>query len=132
MTHTLDLAALKKQYDELKAKNLDLNLTRGKPSTEQLDFSNALLSLPEQGKIKDKTGADVRNYGNLRGIEDIREIWAELLGVGLDNIIAGDSSSLNIQFDIISWTYIFGNQDSPKPWSQEEDLKWLCPVPGYS
>lgn len=131
MTHTLDLAALKKQYDELKAKNLDLNLTRGKPSTEQLDFSNALLSLPEQGKIKDKTGADVRNYGNLRGIEDIREIWAELLGVGLDNIIAGDSSSLNIQFDIISWTYIFGNQDSPKPWSQEEDLKWLCPVPGY-
>ena len=104
MTHTLDLAALKKQYDELKAKNLDLNLTRGKPSTEQLDFSNALLSLPNS--VKDKTGTDVRNYGNLRGILDIREIWAELLGVDVDNIIAQDSSSLNIQFDIISWTYI--------------------------
>ena len=131
MTRTLDLAALKKQYDELKAKNLDLNLTRGKPSTEQLNFSNALLSLPSEDNIADKTGTDVRNYGNLRGILDIREIWAELLGIDADNIIAQDSSSLNIQFDIISWSYIFGNQDSPMPWSQEEELKWLCPVPGY-
>ena len=63
----------RQQYQELKARNLNLDLTRGKPSSEQLDFSNALLSLPGEGDYKDKTGADVRNYGNLQGIADIRD-----------------------------------------------------------
>ena len=55
------------RYDELKARNLNLNLTRGKPSSEQLDFSNALLALPGEDHTTDSTGADVRNYGNLEG-----------------------------------------------------------------
>ena len=121
----------RQQYDELKARNLNLDLTRGKPSSEQLDFSNALLSLPGEGDYTDNTGADVRNYGGLTGIADIRELWAEALGIDPDNLIAGDSSSLNIMFDLISWSYIWGNNDSPRPWKDEETVKWICPVPGY-
>ena len=121
----------RQQYDELKARNLNLDLTRGKPSSEQLDFSNALLSLPGEGDYTDNTGTDVRNYGGLTGIPDIRELWAEALGIDPDNLIAGDSSSLNIMFDLISWSYIWGNNDSPRPWKDEETVKWICPVPGY-
>ena len=121
----------RQQYDELKARNLSLDLTRGKPSSEQLDFSNALLSLPGEGDYTDNTGADVRNYGGLTGIADIRELWAEALGIDPDNLIAGDSSSLNIMFDLISWSYIWGTNDSPRPWKDEERVKWICPVPGY-
>ena len=121
----------RQQYDELKARNLNLDLTRGKPSSEQLDFSNALLSLPGEGDYTDKNGTDVRNYGGLTGIPDIRELWAEALGIDPDNLIAGDSSSLNIMFDLISWSYIWGNNDSPRPWKDEETVKWICPVPGY-
>ena len=121
----------RQQYDELKARNLNLDLTRGKPSSEQLDFSNALLSLPGEGDYTDNTGADVRNYGGLTGIPDIRELWAEALGIDPENLIAGDSSSLNIMFDLISWSYIWGNNDSPRPWKDEETVKWICPVPGY-
>ena len=121
----------RQQYDELKARNLNLDLTRGKPSSEQLDFSNTLLSLPGEGDYTDNTGADVRNYGGLTGIPDIRELWAEVLGIDPDNLIAGDSSSLNIMFDLISWAYIWGTNDSPRPWKDEETVKWICPVPGY-
>ena len=121
----------RQQYDELKARNLNLDLTRGKPSSEQLDFSNALLSLPGEGDYTDNTGTDVRNYGGLVGIPDIRELWAEALGIDPDNLIAGDSSSLNIMFDLISWAYIWGTNDSPRPWKDEERVKWICPVPGY-
>ena len=121
----------RQQYEELQARDLNLDLTRGKPSSEQLDFSNALLSLPGEGDYKDKTGADVRNYGNLQGIADIRELWAEALGIDPANLIAGDSSSLNIMFDLISFAYIWGTNDSPRPWKDEETIKWLCPVPGY-
>ena len=119
------------RYDELKARNLNLNLTRGKPSSEQLDFSNALLALPGEDDYTDSTGADVRNYGNLEGIRDIRDLWAEALGLDPDSLVAEDSSSLNIMFDLISWSYIWGNNDSERPWKDEEQVKWICPVPGY-
>lgn len=117
-------------YEELKAAGLKLDLTRGKPSSEQLDFANDLLSLPGKNYTT-PGGVDVRNYGGLNGITELRELWGELIGVPAENIMAGDASSLNIMFDLISWSYTFGNNDSPKPWSVEDDLKWICPVPGY-
>ena len=119
------------EYDDLKAKNLNLNLTRGKPSAEQLDFADELLALPGRGEYTAADGSDVRNYGNLKGIPDIRAIWAELLDLPVELIYAEDSSSLNIMFDLVSWSWIFGNNDSERPWSAEEHVKWICPVPGY-
>lgn len=122
---------VREEYETLKARNLDLDLTRGKPSSEQLDLSNDLLELPGKSNYVDAAGTDVRNYGNLKGIKDIREIWGELIGVPVDNLYAEDSSSLNIMFDLISWSFIFGNNDSERPWREEETVKWICPVPGY-
>ena len=122
---------MREEYEALKARNLNLDLTRGKPSAEQLDLSDDLLELPGTGNYVDATGADVRNYGNLQGIKDIRDIWGEVIGVPAENLYAGDSSSLNIMFDLISWSYTFGNNDSERPWSAEETVKWICPVPGY-
>lgn len=123
-------ADIQKQYDELQAKGLQLDLTRGKPSAEQLDLAQDLAALPG-ANYKDSKGTDCRNYGGLTGISDIRELWAEVLGVPASQVIAGDESSLNIMFDLISYAYIFGTPDSPHPWKDEETVKWLCPVPGY-
>lgn len=125
-----DLAQLREAYAELKARGLALDLTRGKPSAEQLDFANPLLGLPAPD-YRAADGEDVRNYGNLAGIADIREIWAELLELPVAQVLAGDSSSLNMQFDLVSWAMQFGTVDSPRPWQEEPVLKWLCPVPGY-
>ncbi len=124
-------AKVREEYETLKSRNLNLDLTRGKPSSEQLDLSNDLLELPGKGNYVDADGTDVRNYGNLKGIRDIREIWGDLIGVPVKNLYAEDSSSLNIMFDLISWSYIFGNNDSERPWREEETVKWICPVPGY-
>lgn len=124
-------AKVREEYETLKARNLDLDLTRGKPSSEQLDLSNDLLELPGKDTYVDASGTDVRNYGNLKGIKDIREIWGDLIGVPVNNLYAEDSSSLNIMFDLITWSYLFGNNDSQAPWRDEETVKWICPVPGY-
>ena len=121
----------RKNYEELKAKGLKLDLTRGKPSAEQLDLADELLSLPGVDNYTDKNGTDLRNYGNGEGIADIRELWGELLGINPAQLLAADSSSLNIQFDLISWSCAFGNNDSEKPWFADEQRKWICPVPGY-
>ncbi|STC69405.1 aminotransferase [Corynebacterium pilosum] len=122
---------VREQYEQLKASGLKLDLTRGKPSAGQLDLSDELLGMPGAGTYTSSNGEDVRNYGNLTGIVDIRAIWADLLGVDVDNIYAGDSSSLNIMFDLVTWSYLFGNNDSERPWREEETVKWICPVPGY-
>ena len=122
---------IKAAYEDLKAQNLNLDLTRGKPSSEQLDFSDELLNLPGAGNFIADDGTDCRNYGGLVGITDIRKIYAELLGIPLTNIISGDSSSLNMEYDMINWAYVFGTQDSERPWKDEETVKWICPVPGY-
>ena len=125
-----DKAEISAAYEELRGAGLNLDLTRGKPSAEQLDFSTDLLCLPGENFLS-PSGLDVRNYGGLIGITELRVLWANLLNLPADLVLACDSSSLNIMFDLISWSYTFGNNDSPKPWAVEEDVKWICPVPGY-
>ncbi|MDO5031823.1 aminotransferase class I/II-fold pyridoxal phosphate-dependent enzyme [Corynebacterium sp.] len=127
-----DLATqVRKEYEELKARGLQLDLTRGKPSKSQLTLSNDLLELPGAGNYVDAAGNDVRNYGNLEGIKELRQLWGKLTNTDPELLVAGDSSSLNIMFDLVSWSYTFGNNDSERPWSQEETVKWICPTPGY-
>jgi hypothetical protein len=83
-------------YRALLAKGLKLDLTRGKPSPAQLDLSNELLELPGEGKYTDSTGTDCRNYGGTQGLPAIRTIFAPLLNVPVDQLVAGDNSSLSI------------------------------------
>jgi len=128
-----DLATLLEQqqaaYAELKARGLTLDLTRGKPSAAQLDLSDELLNLPRG--FKDSTGTDVRNYGGLAGLAELREIFAELLWVEPEQVIAGGNSSLTMMRDCLIFMLLFGARDSDRAWSKENTIKFICPVPGY-
>ena len=116
-------------YADLKARGLTLDLTRGKPSSAQLDLSADLLRLPTS--TKDRAGVDVRNYGGLEGLTELREIFAELLWVDLDQVTCQGNSSLTLMHQVISWMMLWGGPDSERPWRDEESVRFVCPVPGY-
>ncbi|MBS9374265.1 aminotransferase class I/II-fold pyridoxal phosphate-dependent enzyme [Rhodococcus sp. B50] len=118
-------------YDRLKSEKLTLDLTRGKPSPEQLDLSAELLSLPGTDDFRDGNGTDTRNYGGLTGLPELRAIFAELLNIPVENLVAGNNASLEIMHDLVVWSLLHGTVDSPRPWSQESVVKFLCPAPGY-
>lgn len=117
------------EYDKLKACNLSLDMSRGKPAAAQLDLSNGILTTPINNYINCE-GNDVRNYGILTGIKECRQLFSKLLGIKEDNIIIGGNSSLNLIYDAIARYYIFGKLGST-PWSKLDKVKFLCPVPGY-
>ncbi|CAN5507023.1 aminotransferase [soil metagenome] len=127
-----------RNYAELQAKKLTLDLTRGKPSPEQLDLSNALLELPGRDGYRDGEGTDTRNYGGLHGLHglpELRTIFGELLGIPVPNLIAGNNASLEMMHDIVVFSMLHGGVDSPRPWIRElhegNGVKFLCPSPGY-
>lgn len=116
-------------YAALKARGLSLDLTRGKPAAAQLDLSEELLSLPRG--FKDAAGVDTRNYGGLEGIQELREMFAELLWVEPGQVVAGGNSSLVMMREVLVDLWLHGGVDSERPWSQEEKVTFICPVPGY-
>lgn len=121
---------LASEYAALAGTGLALDLTRGKPSPEQLDLSERLLALPGEGDhLSGKT--DVRNYGGGAGLPELRSIIAELLGVDSGRVVAQDNASLSIMYDLLAFAMLFGTPDSDRPWKDEPQLRWLCPVPGY-
>ncbi len=119
-----------RHYADLQAKHLKLDLTRGKPAAEQLDLSNALLRLPGDD-YRDAEGTDTRNYGGQHGLPELREIFGELLGIPVPNLIAGNNASLEMMHDAIVFAMLHGTVDSPRPWKDEVAVKFLCPAPGY-
>ena len=121
----------RRDYDDLRAKNLSLDLTRGKPSAEQLDLSNALLHLPGDADYRDDEGTDTRNYGGQHGLPGLRAIFSELLGIPVPNLIAGNNASLELMHDAVVFSMLYGTVDSPRPWVREDAVKFLCPAPGY-
>ncbi|OBK79665.1 aminotransferase class I/II-fold pyridoxal phosphate-dependent enzyme [Mycobacterium sp. 1164985.4] len=121
----------KRNYAELQAKALKLDLTRGKPSAAQLDLSNKLLELPGAEDFRDGDGTDVRNYGGVHGLPELRAIFGELLGIPVQNLLAGNNASLELMHDVVVFSMLHGGPDSPRPWVQEPVVKFLCPAPGY-
>jgi DNA-binding transcriptional MocR family regulator len=133
--HRPELEALherhRQDYAQLRCKALALDLTRGKPSPEQLDLANRLLCLPGDS-YRDTDGTDTRNYGGLHGLPELRAIFGELLGIPVPNLIAGNNASLEFMHDVLMYSLLHGGADSPRPWLHEQDgIKFLCPVPGY-
>ena len=120
-----------RNYAELQAKKLSLDLTRGKPSSAQLDLSNALLGMPGEGDFRDDDGTDTRNYGGQHGLTGLRAIFGELLGIPVPNLIAGNNASLELMHDIVVFSMLHGGVDSSRPWIAEPTVKFLCPSPGY-
>ena len=122
--------ALTKEYEELKSQNLKLDLTRGKPSSEQLDLADALDGILE-GELTDAAGIDTRNYGGLRGIISARQMGANLLGTDVANTMSVGNSSLNIMYMVMLNNYLYGSRGKDTAWNQLKAPKMLCPVPGY-
>ncbi len=123
------LAEKREEYAALQARALTLDLTRGKPSSAQLDLSDALLALPTT--TTDRSGADVRNYGGLEGLAELREIFAELLWVEVDQVVCGGNSSLTMMHQVLVDLLLHGGPGSERPWKDEPVVKFICPVPGY-
>lgn len=120
-----------KEYEDCKAKGLKLDMSRGKPGREQLDLSMGLLNMrisPDDTKVD---GVEARNYGELMGLPAARRLFAELLGVKYEQVFAGGNASLTLMYDLIAKAYTHGLLHSEKPWSKLDNVKFLCPAPGY-
>ena len=127
-----EYASLKKQYENEKGKGLSLNMARGKPGKAQLDLSLGMLDvINSSSEFVGADGMDCRNYGILKGIDECRRLFAEILGVDKENVMVGGSSSLNMMFDTISCMMTKPIAEGCKPWYEVENRKFLCPVPGY-
>ena len=123
-----ELENVKKEYEDIKALNLSLNMARGKPETNQLDLSLDLLdAIKKEDLVKHY---DYMNYGGLDGIDEMKDLFGELLHATHDQLIIYGNSSLNIMFDQISRGYSHGYLGNT-PWCKEDKVKFLCPAPGY-
>lgn len=127
-----EYSSLEKLFEETKGKKLSLNMARGKPGKEQLDLSLGLLDvINSKSDFIGEDGMDCRNYGVLKGIDECRRLFGEMLGVNYQNVMVGGSSSLNMMFDTISCMMTKPIVDGCKPWYEVKNRKFLCPVPGY-
>ncbi len=130
-----ELQALKKEleakYREFQAKDLNLNMARGKPCVEQLNLSMGMMDvLCGESDLTCDDGTDCRNYGVLDGIKEAQELLADMMEVPSDQIIIYGNSSLNVMYDTIARSMTHGVMGST-PWAKLDKVKFLCPVPGY-
>ncbi|MEG0571391.1 MAG: aminotransferase class I/II-fold pyridoxal phosphate-dependent enzyme, partial [Oscillospiraceae bacterium] len=123
---------LMKIYDEYKSRGLALDMSRGKPSKDQLDLSLPMLeTLKSTDILKAENGLDARNYGMLDGLPEAKRLFSEILNIEAKNIIVGGTSSLNLMYDTVARAMSFGVYEGCTPWNKLEKVKFLCPVPGY-
>ena len=121
--------AVLSEYNDIKAKGLNIDMSRGKPGGDQLDISNDMLNVFDDGNFKTEAGFDVRNYGLLQGIPECQKLFAELLDVKPEMVIVGGNSSLSLMYDYVSQCMFLGAGFTP--WSKQGTVKFLCPCPGY-
>ena len=123
--------ALQKELERLSERHLDLDMSRGKPCTDQLDLVSGLFQrmLTPEEYLSD--GEDVRNYGELAGLPAARRLFADILGCRPSQVFVGGNASLQLMYDTITKAYTHGLLHSDRPWHMERIVKWLCPSPGY-
>ncbi|MEX2335435.1 MAG: aminotransferase class I/II-fold pyridoxal phosphate-dependent enzyme, partial [Pseudohongiella sp.] len=122
------------QYQQIQAKKLNLDLTRGKPATAQLALSDALDGIL-QGNYSCADGSDARNYGGALGIPEARQFAADYLGAKPSQVLVGGNSSLQLMYQVVTNAYYHGVNNSEQAWIKEAGsagkIKFLCPAPGY-
>ncbi len=123
--------AAKDEYNTFCTEDLDLDMSRGKPSSVQLNVTEGLLSALKTSEDCYGEEGDYRNYGILNGIPEARKLFAELFEVDPDNVVVGGNSSLNMMYDTLVTAMLFGVPGSSRPWCREDKVRWLCPAPGY-
>jgi len=123
--------SLSKEFDQIKEKELKLDMSRGKPSQAQLDLSMGMMDvLSSETNLFCSEGVDCRNYGVIDGIKEAKQLFADMMEVPKDNIIIFGNSSLNVMYDTVARAMSRGILGST-PWSKLDSVKFLCPVPGY-
>ena len=129
-----ELLTLKKEldqkYDEVKAKGLKLDMSRGKPSASQLDMEMDFMGILKNTSLMSEAGIDCRNYGLLDGIPEARRLLGDMLGISPDRVIICGNASLTVMYDAVARSMMFGVLGST-PWCKLDKVKFLCPVPGY-
>ncbi len=123
--------AVEQKFQALKAKNLKLDMSRGKPGKEQLDLVSDMLTVLSKPEDCIIDGFDVRNYGELTGLPCAKAFFAELLGCKPEECFIGGNASLTLMYDTVSKAYTHGLLHSEKPWCKLDKVKFLCPSPGY-
>jgi aspartate/methionine/tyrosine aminotransferase len=123
-------AELDRRFAGFKERKLALDMTRGKPSAEQLDLSNELITILQPGDYFALDGTDCRNYGGLDGLPEAKRLFADFMGVAPTEILIGDNSSLALMHDAIARALSHGVPGGDGPWARGP-VKFLCPVPGY-
>ena len=119
------------EYEDAKGKGLSLNMARGKPGYDQLDMEMDFLNaVTMEDSLFAEDGTDCRNYGGLLGLPEARKLMGDVVGVPAENVIIFGNASLNIMYDMVARSELFGVLGST-PWNQLEHVKFLCPVPGY-
>ncbi len=126
-----ELNKLRKDFDVICERKLKLNMARGKPGKEQLDMVSDILTVLNDPAQCVVDGLDARNYGELAGLPAARAFFAEVLGCKPEQCFIGGSASLQLMYDVVAKAYTHGLKHSPRPWSREPKVKWLCPAPGY-
>ena len=126
-----ELAEVMAEIAEEKKKGYSLDMSRGKPDPTQLNLSMRMLEQNPYDLIYTRKGTDVRNYGELAGVDEAKELFADVLGVKMENIIMGGQSSLCLMYDCFIKALVLGVYGGSKPWGQQGKLKFLCPAPGY-
>lgn len=126
---TVQLDRARQDYADLVAHGLKLDLTRGKPSPRQLDLANDLLDL--HAPVVSADGTDLRNYGGLHGLPELRAIFSAALQVPVEQLMAAGNSSLELMHDALVFSLLGTLPGSERRWVDEPEIAFLCPVPGY-
>ena len=120
------------KYEQLKAQNISLDLSRGKPGKDQLDLLDDILTcIKTADDCIASNGFDCRNYGLLDGIPEAKRFFSELLSIDEEKIIVCGNSSLNLMYDCMARAMLYGVVGSEKPWCAQGKIKFICPAPGY-
>lgn len=125
---TAEKTQLEAEYKKFQNMGLKLNMARGKPGPHQMDLAMDLLKMDD---YTTDDGFDARNYGNLEGLYEARELFADVMGTKAEETFVGGNSSLQLMYNLMAIGFMFGYPESSCPWSQVEKRKFLCPVPGY-
>ena len=122
---------LKSRYEAFQTRKLNLDMTRGKPCSAQLDLSADMLTCVDGKSCKADGAVDTRNYGGLGGLDEARKLFGDMLEVAPGEVIVHGNSSLTLMYDVAATALLFGVPGGDKPWRDVAGIKFLCPCPGY-
>ncbi|MBT8368458.1 MAG: aminotransferase, partial [Deltaproteobacteria bacterium] len=119
------------RYHEFKSCGITLDITRGKPCSDQLDLALDMLDCVNSRNYLTQEGTDSRNYGGLEGIPEAKKLFSQYLNVATEEVIIGGNSSLNMMHDTLMRAIVKGVRKNSLPWGKLPQIKFLCPSPGY-